>query len=97
MGHNVANTLGGGVDRARETEGRNSAFEVSEEDSNSARSRIIRIWGPASLLGRNDGSLAYQDRRTVMGGGGNSGAQREETRWGYTDQTIEQVWGQGMV
>ena len=63
--------------------------QMSEIESNS--SRILSVWGPDSLLGR-DPSHQHPGTREIRG------VDTSRSRIdGNTERMIEQVWGEGMT
>ena len=91
MGHSGEGRMGGLGSQAASSE------TSSVPESNNTR--LLSVWGPASLLGSDPG---HQHQTTGGVGEGHSrvgdGERRREGRMtGDTESMIDQVWGEGMI
>ena len=100
MGHSGEGRMSGvGSETSFQTSSvpeRNSSFLAFVPEIN--YTRLLSVWGPASLLGRDPG---YQHQMTGVRGGyggvGDGDRRREGRMTGDTERMIDQVWGEGMI
>ena len=92
MGHNMGERL----DDLNTTSARDNICYVSQEEYNVSSSRMIKIWGPDSFLAQHSAS-GHQERSYRQRAATQDVAITENRERGSYGQTIEQVWGQGMV